>query len=136
MLQEPIRQRQAPPFGPTRQLSTPFYIRRIARHLAAHAEEPITLDTLASLAAVSPRSIQAGFRAHYGCTPMAFLRDRRLERARQMLMAAPTCNVADVSLACGLRHLGRFSVSYRKRFGETPTETQRRAREGLQTSRS
>jgi AraC-like DNA-binding protein len=36
--------------------------------------------------------------------------------------------VGEVAFSCGFEHLGRFSTGYRKRFGETPTQTMRRGR--------
>ena len=59
---------------------------------------------------------------------MAFLRARRLERAHTQLSATPQRSVAEVALECGFEHLGRFSGAYRQRFGESPSETLRRAR--------
>ena len=32
-------------------------------------------------------------------------------------------SVTDIALRCGFTHLGRFSVAYRTRFGESPSET-------------
>jgi transcriptional regulator GlxA family with amidase domain len=109
--------------------SAPFYVRRIANHLVARAAEPITLSELSNLSGMSARAIQARFRAHYGCTPMAFLRVRRLELARQMLDAQEN-PVMEVALSCGFSHVGRFSAAYRKQFGESPSQTRsRRARQ-------
>jgi hypothetical protein len=32
----------------------------------------------------------------------------------------------DIALQCGFPHFGRFSVEYRRRYGETPTQTLKR----------
>jgi transcriptional regulator GlxA family with amidase domain len=76
---------------------------------------------------ISVRSLQAAFSKHRGSSPMAFLRDRRLESARQRSLTMHSPSVTEVALACGFSHLGRFSQLYRERFGESPTETRRRA---------
>ena len=57
---------------------------------------------------------------------MRYLRNLRLDRARQMLMDAPDMGVTRVALDCGFGHLGKFAAAYRARFGEAPSETARR----------
>lgn len=105
----------------------PRHVRVVAEYLEAHAAEAVTLADLPTVAGVSVRSIHAGFRTHRGCTPMEFLRQRRLELARTRLLASPGGTVTEIALACGFEHLGRFSAAYRARFGESPAETLRRA---------
>jgi len=107
----------------------PGHVRLAAEYLEANAAEPVRLAELSKLTGMSVRSIQAGFKAMYRCSPMAFLKERRLELARnRLLCAAPgTTTVAAIALDCGFSHLGRFSGLYRARFGESPSATVRRA---------
>ena len=66
----------------------------------------------------------AAFRAKLDCTPMEFLTELRLFEAwRRFRNAEPTDTVGSIALASGFTHLGRFSRSYRRRFGELPSET-------------
>jgi len=106
----------------------PVHLRRAEEYIAANAHLPITIANLAATAGASAGSLFAAFRAHRGCTPMEFLRARRFELARSRLLASPVTSVAEAALACGFEHLGRFSVGYRKRFGESPRQTLQRAR--------
>ena len=79
-------------------------------------------------AGVSVRSLQAQFRHDLGQTPTAYVRNRRLERARADLAdAAPGSGVTvtDVAARWGFTHFGRFAATYRARFGETPSHTLR-----------
>jgi AraC-like DNA-binding protein len=108
----------------------PRYLRRVKDYLAGNALQPVTLTELSTLTGMSVRSIQAGFRRCYGCTPMEFLRARRFEHARERLLGRsgnPASSVALVAMECGFGHLGRFSIDYRARFGESPKDTGRRA---------
>jgi len=90
--------------------------------------EPITTADLARVAGVSARTVQTAFRDHRGCSPKEFLKERRLELAHLTLLAArPGATVTAIAHDCGLQHLGQFSVDYRRRFGESPSETLRRA---------
>lgn len=104
-------------------------VRRSLEYIEEHLAEPITMNDLAHHAAVSVRSIQAGFREDLGTTPVAYIRDRRLDKVRQTLMEAiPTdgITVAGVAERWGFGNPGTFSVRYRERFGETPSQTLRR----------
>jgi AraC-like DNA-binding protein len=106
----------------------PACLRRAEEYLAANMRRPIAIAELASAAGVSAHRLFAAFRAHRGCSPMEFLRARRLDWSRSRLLAAPISSVTEVALSCGFEHLGRFSIAYRKRFGESPRETLNRAR--------
>ena len=104
-------------------------VRRSLDYIERHLAEPITLDDLATYARMSPRSIQAGFREDLDTTPIAYIRDRRLDRVRQTLMSAVPedgVNVTDAAQRWGFTHLGNFSGIYRRRFGESPSHTLRR----------
>ncbi|MFE5708208.1 AraC family transcriptional regulator [Rhodococcus koreensis] len=91
----------------------------------AHPEEPWTVRTLAELVGVSVRTLQDGFARCVGAAPMAYLRGIRLERAHEDLVAADPgyITVSDIAYRWGFRHLGRFSVEYRKRYGQSPSVT-------------
>jgi AraC-like DNA-binding protein/Flp pilus assembly protein TadD len=87
------------------------------------------LDTLADVAGVRPRTLEAHFRQFVGMTPLAWARRMQLARAReQLLSAAPEMTVTGVALASGFCQLGRFAGEYRRCFGELPSQTLRRQR--------
>jgi hypothetical protein len=59
-------------------------------------------------------------------SPMRYLRNARFQRAHEALRAASAdASVTEIAMHCGFTHMGRFSVEYRKRFGETPSKTLR-----------
>ncbi len=104
-------------------------VRRSMDYIEEHLAEPITMADLASAAGMSTRSIQAGFKEDLATTPIAFIRDRRLDRVRQALMEVMPgqgVTVTDIAERWGFTHLGNFSGLYRRRFGETPSQTLRR----------
>src|SRR6516162_11343065 len=55
--------------------------------LKGRVDEPIRLDTLAAVAGVRPRTLEAHFRRYLGTTPLGWVRRMRLARARQQLLA-------------------------------------------------
>jgi AraC-like DNA-binding protein len=102
----------------------PRHVRCAAEYIDAHLDGPLTMADLCRVTGVSARWLQAGFLKHRGCSPLEFLRARRLERARALLLASDTIEtVSEAALLAGLEHLGRFSVSYRARYGESPSRT-------------
>lgn len=107
----------------------PRSVRRAEEYIAAHATDPLTLADIASVAEVSTRSLQMAFKAYRSTTPMQMLRDRRFELVRARLLAsAPGTRVSEVVASVGVGGTtGRFSVEYGKRFGESPSQTLRRA---------
>lgn len=102
-------------------------VRRVLRAMRADPARAFSLDDLAVIAGVSARSLQRKFRASLGQTPIEALRTVRLERARRaLLLAARGQTISDIALRCGFSHLGRFSIEYRRCYGETPSQTLRR----------
>jgi AraC-like DNA-binding protein len=96
--------------------------------IEANLPERLTLAAVASAAGVSVRTLQAAFRSELRMTPTAYIRGRRLDRARGDLAGtggAPA-TVTTVATRWGITHLGRFAAEYRSRFGESPSETLRR----------
>jgi AraC-like DNA-binding protein len=97
--------------------------------MRAHAEAALTVERIAAAVGVGPRALQLAFRQLRGASPRAVLAGIRLDLARARL-AAPdaAASVTDIALLCGFTHFGRFAAAYRARFGESPSETLRRAR--------
>lgn len=99
-------------------------LRRAKTYMLENLAEPITLTDLARVAGCSLRSLQSGFKAHFGCSPMQYLRKQRLGYAHFLLQSLPADHlVSSVAYDCGFTHLGRFSIAYRKAFGQSPKET-------------
>jgi AraC-like DNA-binding protein len=108
----------------------PRTVRRAQEILRSHLELPITLEELCTLTGASSRTLQQGFARHTGSSPMAWLRELRLDHVRAQLQASAggsgigaAVRVADVAARYGFFHLGHFAAHYRRRFGELPSET-------------
>lgn len=89
-------------------------------------------DVCAALG-VTQRSLLRAIRAVHGTTPSYRLRMLRLIKARDALLLARTRTetVTDVAIRLGFVQLGRFAADYRGAFGESPSETLRRALESI-----
>jgi AraC-like DNA-binding protein len=89
---------------------------------------PITVAEIAGAAGVSVRTLQNQFAEDLDQTLTGYLKNRRLDRARADLADTPPgtgVGVTDIATRWGFTHLGRFAVTYRARFGETPSQTLR-----------
>jgi AraC-like DNA-binding protein len=102
----------------------PRHVRAAEDFMLAPLHEPISLRDLAAPAGVSVRTLNQVFRDVRRTSPLAELRELRLDAAREQLLAAdPGLRVGDVAARWGFSHLGRFAACYRARFGETPSAT-------------
>lgn len=98
-------------------------------YLDDHLAEHITMDSVAQAVHMSIRAVQQGFHEQLGMTPMTYVRERRLERVHEELMDATPADgitVTAVAERWGFHHLGSFGGEYRKRWGESPSQTLRR----------
>ncbi|SEK13644.1 AraC family transcriptional regulator [Paraburkholderia diazotrophica] len=108
---------------PSRGPLAPFYVKRVEEYVRLHVHEPLTIERLAEFAGVSASTLFSGFRNCHGVSPMAWVRQLRLERVRDELRgaAAEPVSVTDVALKWGFAHLGRFAMEYKRMFGESPS---------------
>lgn len=100
---------------------------RLLAYADAHLHQPLALADLARAVSLSPRQFTQWMQQQHGLSPMAWLRQRRLEHVREGLRSCPQADVTSVALAHGFTHLGRFSQYYSRAFGEQPSQTRRRA---------
>src|SRR4029453_19246701 len=95
--------------------------------MQAAGDRDIALPELAAAAGLSGRALPRQFRTFLGKTPGEALHDIRFEHARrQLLQGTPGMKIMDVALRCGFPHFGRFSIAYRRQYGETPSQTLKR----------
>ncbi len=106
----------------------PRAVRRAMHYLDAHYARPFSAVDVAQAAGVSLRALQDAMRKARGETLWQAAQNVRLEKLRGLLLAAeePT-TVAGAAYACGLGHPGRAAAAYHSRYGETPSQTLKRA---------
>lgn len=112
----------------------------VPRHLLVHLRrardladrqyaEPLDLDALASAAGISKHHFLRSFAAAYGTTPGEYLRQRRLERAQDLLRAT-NLTVTEICHLVGYSSLGTFSRTFTAAVGVSPSAYQRRFVDG------
>jgi AraC-like DNA-binding protein len=88
----------------------------------ANLDRPIALTDLEAQVHWSRRTLQYTFRSACGCTPMQWLRQRRLHRAMQRLkLPQHGDSVASIGRSVGFFSAVSFSREFRRQFGCTPS---------------
>lgn len=109
-------------------------VRMVEEYVDAHANEPIVARDLVRITGASVKSIEAAFRQHRQTTPLAFLQQRRLMRARQALLEDASMPLPQVAHLAGYVRVEPFQAAYFKAFHESPAETRRRGLVGTTSS--
>jgi len=105
-------------------------VRAVESLLAATSSRMPSVDELALASGMPRRSLERAFRTVVGMSPAEYVRHRALAEARRLLLEPSSPGdkaVTRVAAACGFWHLGRFAAYYRRAFGETPSQTLKRA---------
>ena len=101
--------------------------RQTERYVIANMDAPIRLDDLAAAAGLSKYHYSRLFRAETGETPMAFLRRKRIEAARTLLLTTPLPLKA-IAAQTGFNNEYLFSRVYKRIVGEPPGATRKGVR--------
>jgi AraC-like DNA-binding protein len=103
-------------------------MRRLEELLEENPDGALYLAEFCAAAGASDRTLRAVCRKHLGMSPMRYLWLRRMHLARRALrMADPaTTTVTEIATNYGFWELGRFSVTFRSLFGESPSAALRR----------
>ena len=110
---------------------TPRDVKRAINYIEANLDMAIGLPEIVVASGVPGRTLIQHFRDFKGSSPMRYLRTARYQRVRDALSRAePEERITEIAARWGFSHMGRFSVDYRRRFGETPSETLGRTRRG------
>ena len=114
------------PAGRSRQL-----VEQAERLVLADLHAPLKIAALCRALAISERNLRKAFCRIRGLPPHRCLQMLRLSRVRRALMSAggQSLTVTEIATGLGFVELGRFSVEYRKMFGESPSGQAARERE-------
>lgn len=110
-----------PASRPGERLDLPRLEAWIDRHLA----DEIRVEQLAGLCALSVSHFHSRFREVTGVTPLAFVQERRLRHAMNLICHSGL-SLGQVAALVGFRDQASFSRAYRRRFGLPPSAERRR----------
>jgi AraC-like DNA-binding protein len=81
---------------------------------------PISIEELAYLSGRSLSSFKRDFQSIYGVSPAKWIREKRLSKARQMLLSSQM-SVADVAYSLGFENPTHFSRIFKQQYGASPS---------------
>jgi len=91
----------------------------VLEYVRAHLSEPLTVADMADLVRLSPSAFAHLFRDVTGRSPYQFVKEMRLDRARELLVDG-NLTVARISKEVGYASVSHFISEFRGRFGVTP----------------
>ena len=94
---------------------------QLGTEIVASLEKPHSLSDLAKQSGLNPKKLQSAFRHLYGTSVGNFVRDARLERARELLETSDL-NVSETVYAVGLSSRSYFTKAFTVRYGIRPSE--------------
>ena len=120
------------PSGPRRtRYRDPYLIdtvRRIHGHMMANLGDRLTIGELSAAFHIAPTSFKECFRELYGESVHAYLLDRRMERACQLL-STTSIPVFRIAESIGYGSASQFGVEFKRRYSLSPMAYRRAMRE-------
>lgn len=95
-------------------------LRRVTDYIEAHLSEDISLRDLAVVAELSTHHFGEAFKASTGISPHRYLIERRIHRAKELLLGADH-SIVEIALAVGFASHSHFTGNFRKLTGATPS---------------
>ena len=89
------------------------------RYMEEHLDEPLTIPALSRRSCLSATTFKTGFRRLYGLPVHAWLRQRRMERAAELLRSSPL-SVLEVAQSVGYGSASQFTAAFRQQYGVPP----------------
>ena len=111
-----LHEHQPPALGE----APPRSVGRALDYIDAHAQDEVLLADIAAAACVSASTLLRQFNQHLGLSPVAFLRQVRLDHARAELRHGAPASLRELAQRWGFQSAGKFSLAYLRRFGERP----------------
>jgi len=98
--------------------------RRVLSYIDAHLQDDLTLERLAAEVDLSPDHFGRAFRASLGTSPSRYIAQRRLHRAKALLLD-PGMSITNIAMALGFATPSHFTNNFHKATGTTPSQWRR-----------
>lgn len=95
-------------------------IEHVVDYIHAHIADDIRIEQLAEQCHMSVSSFYDHFRQSFGASPASFIRQLRIAKARELLLAEPGYSLKQIATDCGFNSAARFSQVFKSMTGESP----------------
>ncbi|HAY53997.1 MAG TPA: AraC family transcriptional regulator [Lactobacillus sp.] len=96
----------------------------VLQYLDAHSGEKITNTQLAAKTGYTVQYLTSIFKRYYHQTPLQYLQELRLRKAKSLLMTHPEWNVYEVAEQVGFTDNSQFIQAFKAYTGQTPKKFQ------------
>ena len=95
-------------------------ILNVYKYVDEHLDETLTLDTLASVAGLTPNYLSHIFKKLNGISLWDFVTARRIEKAVRLIRSSDM-TMLEIALECGFHNTVNFNKAFKKQKGITPS---------------
>lgn len=93
----------------------------IKLYIENHYNEDLTLDQIADSFYISSATLSRIFKEFIGDTPINFLINHRLDKAKTLIIENPDLTIKEIAETVGYQDPLYFSKLFKKHYGESPT---------------
>src|SRR5882724_1641455 len=102
----------------------PWQILRVKAHVEDHLDSTIRIGDLAAIARLSTGHFSRSFKRSLGMAPLAYLAERRLARAQNLMLATDDA-LSRIALDCGFYDQPHLTRMFRHHIGTSPNHWRR-----------
>jgi AraC family transcriptional regulator len=103
-------------------------LRAVVEYIEEHLDASLTLDQIARVARLSVYHFARQLKAATGLPPHQYVLARRVERARDLLLAGTKLSLAEVAASAGFSDQSQLCKHFKRHFGVTPGQLRMSAR--------
>ena len=96
-------------------------VNEIQLYIENHYDEDLTIDLIAREFYTNPTTLSRSFKEVSEDTPINYLINFRLEKAKSIMQSNPSVSIKEVAKSVGYDDSLYFSKLFKKRFGESPS---------------
>ncbi len=95
-------------------------VKKIENYILKHLQEPLTLEEVAKEVGYSTAHINRLFKAQYGLTLHAFLIDKRIDKAKELIRVNKTATLTEIAYQAGFYDQSHFIKNFKKVYSLSP----------------
>ncbi len=106
--------------------TVPSNLKKAIQYIRSHYSQQLSLDDLARHCGVSKQQLIRYFKAAFHTTPIAYITDYKIARAKDLLFNQPHLTIKEISDELGFNNQHYFTKVFLKTTGESPSEYRHR----------